>query len=106
MYYEKYLKYKEKYLSLKNRLKISQTGGDMVRDVSLLKNINFFKCPRSYQPYTKDMIENSYKSKEDYLDDRSYLTLQDVYNLLSDHLCLVHGFIWNNTGLIKNYYKF
>ena len=54
MYYEKYLKYKEKYLDLKNKLDISQTGshmvnknitqtgGDMVRDITLLKGINFF----------------------------------------------------------------
>ena len=103
MYYEKYLKYKEKYLELKNRLKISQTGGDMVRDVSLLKNINFFKCPDGSKSYTEEMIEGNYESSK--INDSCFLDDQSINDLLSNHLCLVHGFIWNNTGLLQNYYK-
>lgn len=100
IYYNKYIKYKYKFLYLKKKM-ILQHGGDLP-NFTLLKGINLFNCPIDCEPYTKEMISGVYNELDnlDELDDRG------IYNLLSNHLCLVHGFIWVNTGLIENYCTF
>ena len=67
MFHEKYLKYKYKYLNLKQQT-ILQYGGDLPSFI-LLKGINFFKCPEECDPYTSEMISGSFN------DDLNNITL-------------------------------
>ena len=105
--YKKYLKYKQKYLNLKkyNNLINFQTGGDMVRTMSVIKNINCFRKPGNDTEnyYTEEMISGNYKSATNSI--FTDCSRNGIINLLLNHLCLIHGFIWNNTGLITNYFN-
>jgi hypothetical protein len=67
-YYQKYIKYKEKYLYLKRSLQYEQTGGD-VPGVSILANINLFGADmekllnplHGFILINTNVIENYYK---------------------------------------------